>query len=440
MHCVLWARLVLIYLLCSFPVYKSNIVCDAGSQFQDGTVLSTIVFVDDCRVYKFSYDGGASNHGTLVPVAGPPYYLTDSYFANGVGTVARFNYPRSLFALPASNELIVADYNNHQLRKVDIISGNVTTYAGKKIGVQSSLDGPGTNSTFTYPIKVSGSSKTGLMYVSSSAYFLRQITFPSVYVSTIFATAKMTGVPVSVPDGFVTRSGAQTGLGRLSVNFEHSISPDGTFFVITDTYYNSVRILNLTSSVVSTIAGGDRLVSGTHVSSGCQDGVGTNAMFKSPAGVVIKADNTMAYIIDTGNYAVRAMNLLDLSVSYLIGTCPPTAPVYGGGFMVSQTINDMVLSPDETYIFAATPNGFYKILLSTKWAYTLSEYPSSGIIPLTRYRIALFPPMVPRCEACAQGKYSKDGSACVICPAGCFCNSTTQIACPSGISFKFPRH
>ena len=428
-----YIRLVLTYLLCNFPMYKSTISCDAGSQFKDGTSSSTIVFVDDYRVYKFSYNGEPFDHGTLSIVAGPPDYLSQSSFANGVGTSARFSTPISLFALPESNELIVSDYNNHQLRKVDIVSGTVTTYAGKKIAIQTSLDGPGTNSTFSFPKKIAGSLKTGLMYVSSTAYFLRQVTFPLVYVSTIYPTALMTGTPVKVPDGFVTVSGAQTDTGRLSANFEHSISQDGTFFIITDKSYNSVRILNLASSTVSTIAGGARLVSGTYVSSGCQDGLGTIAMFKSPAGVVIKADNSIAFIIDSGNYAIRIIDLGTLSVSYLIGSCPSTVPAYGGGFMVSQTINDMVLSPDETYLFAATPNGFYKILLSTKWAYLLGESPSSGLSPLTRKKIALFPRLMPRCEVCANGKYSKVGSACVVCPAGFFCNSTTPIACPSGI-------
>lgn len=60
--------------------------------------------------------------------------------ADGVGAAARFDWPRSLVC--SGSSLIVADTDNYTLRKIDLSSDTVTTFAGR-VGCDGSADGLG---------------------------------------------------------------------------------------------------------------------------------------------------------------------------------------------------------------------------------------------------------------------------------------------------------
>jgi hypothetical protein len=82
----------------------------------DGTVYG----IDRNAVVKFPANGGTPT--VIAGVANTPGAV------NGTGTAARFNFPRGL-VIDASNNLYVADTENHAIRKVTQ-AGVVTTFAG----------------------------------------------------------------------------------------------------------------------------------------------------------------------------------------------------------------------------------------------------------------------------------------------------------------------
>lgn len=90
---------------------------------------------------------------------------------------------------------------------------------------------------------------------------------------------------------------------------------------VADTNNHRIRAINLTSRMVSTIAGW---------SMGWNDGVGTVARFNLPSACAVKDDNSVMYVADSANSAIRVIDLSTKNVTTIIGagcrssgtTCP----------------------------------------------------------------------------------------------------------------------
>lgn len=93
-------------------------------------------------------------------------------------------------------------------------------------------------------------------------------------------------------------------------------SPSGIFFdasgiaYVCDTNNYTIRAINLSTNTVSTIAG----LAGT---SGSADGIGAAARFNSPSG--IWGDGTYLYITDTSNQTIRRLDIATNNVTTIAG-------------------------------------------------------------------------------------------------------------------------
>lgn len=142
---------------------------------------------------------------------------------DGTGTTAKFNIPRGI-AIDAGDNLYVADYLNHSIRK--ITSGAVvTTLAGD--GAEGNADGTGTSAEFRYP--------TGIALLGSDLYIadgtnhtLRKITSSGV-VTTIAGSAGTS----DTTDGIGSSA-------RFNTPFD-IISAGGGKFYITEPIENTIR-------------------------------------------------------------------------------------------------------------------------------------------------------------------------------------------------------
>jgi hypothetical protein len=106
---------------------------------------------------------------------------TSAGHADGVGAAARFN---SLKAITTDGvSLFTADDFSMDVRRIDIATVTVTTYAGK-LQVATSVDGTGTNATFNHPIGIS-SDGTNLYVVEQGGDVLRKIVVTSATVTTL---------------------------------------------------------------------------------------------------------------------------------------------------------------------------------------------------------------------------------------------------------------
>ena len=81
-----------------------------------------IIYVAEGTVTGFGSTIRSIKSGQVATIAG---LSGTSGFADGNGTVARFNFPQSI-ALDVSGNILVADYNNNRIRKIYICAGNST--------------------------------------------------------------------------------------------------------------------------------------------------------------------------------------------------------------------------------------------------------------------------------------------------------------------------
>ena len=172
--------------------------------------------------------------GTVSLIAGG---LDSPGFTNGNGSAARFNRPYGLTAL-SDGTLLVADQNNHSIRRVTL-AGSVTTLAGT--GAAGSTDGDLSVATFTGPQDVKQGSD-GVIYVADTgAHKIRAIgQGPAGSLVTTFAGTGIRGFA----DG--PRLTAQFwGLEGIAIGRSGQIAvADGTGGDDDDPAYNRVRIIH----------------------------------------------------------------------------------------------------------------------------------------------------------------------------------------------------
>ena len=190
---------------------------------------------------------------------------TTNGYADGIGNVAKFNFPQGV-AVNASGTVFIADTGNIRIRKITI-TGDVTTFAGSSTA--GTADGTGTAAKFDSPQGLAVDSFGNIFVADTYNNSIRKIT----------------------PTGEVTTLAGGTG----QFYYPHSVAVDanGTVFVA-DTNYSRIRKITNTG-VVTTLAGS---------TDGFADGIGTESKFYIPSGMAIDVDGTI-FVADSGNNRIR---------------------------------------------------------------------------------------------------------------------------------------
>ena len=155
-------------------------------------------------------------------------------FADGTGPTARFNAPLGM-VIDKDDNLIVADFRNHRIRKVDP-QGNVTTIAGSIAGFSNGT----ATARFYGPAGVAIDKDGNILVADYGNNRIRQVS-PSGVVTTIAGSGQY---------------GSQNGIGsgaRFANPSSVTVDNDGNIYVL-DTGTNLVRKIDPTH-YVSTLAG-----------------------------------------------------------------------------------------------------------------------------------------------------------------------------------------
>ena len=241
------------------------------------------------QTLTFNSSAGYAGHGSV----------------DGTGAAALFYQPAATAADGAGN-IYVADSGNHTIRKITS-AGVVSTLAGST-GTSGSANGTGSNALFFQPQGMAVDAAGNIYVADTGNSTIRKITSAGV-VSTL------AGSPGNV--------GSSDGAGtNASFSQPQGIALDTTTNLYVADYGNNTIRKITPAGVVTTLAG----YAGTN---GSTDGLGTNALFYQPQGVVVDAAFNV-YVADTANGTIRKITPAGL-VSTLAGSAGNYGSTNGTG-------------------------------------------------------------------------------------------------------------
>ncbi|MCP5496899.1 MAG: hypothetical protein H7A23_20290 [Leptospiraceae bacterium] len=224
---------------------------------------------------------------------------------DGTGTAAQFFEPSGITT--DGTNLYVADRYNDTIRKITISTGVVTTLVGT-VGIRGATDGTGTAAQFNLPEGIT-TDGTNLYVADSWNYTIRKVVISSGAVTTLAGT--------------VGTGGSVDGTGTAAqFNLPYGITTDGTNLYVTDLFSNTIRKVEISTGVVTTLAG-------TAGIRGSTDGTGTAAQFDYPSGIT--TDGTNLYVADYYNCTIRKVVISSGVVTTLVGTVGTCGSTDGTG-------------------------------------------------------------------------------------------------------------
>ncbi len=229
--------------------------------------------------------------GTVTTFAGA---LGKKGYADGAAGTARFDLPTGI-AISSDNTLYVTDTKNHVIRTVKP-DGTVATLAGQA-GVAGNTDGAGSQALFTSPLGIAVDA-TGTVFVAANGA-IRSISKDGMVATIAGKSGEVGSVDGTAKDA---RFGRIYGL---------AVSPTGALYLAD---FENFTIRSVTAGaiekVVSTVAG--RAGEG-----GSTNGMGPNARFSFPRGLVV-LQNGALWVADS--FAIRQILPATGEVTTVAGT------------------------------------------------------------------------------------------------------------------------
>jgi thiol-disulfide isomerase/thioredoxin len=217
--------------------------------------------------------------------------------SGGIGISAALASPWDV--LVRGNTLYIAMAGPHQLWQMDLPSQRVSVFAGS--GREAKTDGPLQSAALAQP---SGLATDGarLFFADSESSSVRAADLPGQGTATVSTLAGGGSDPNNL-----FQFGDVNGTGD-SVRLQHPLAVvyrEGKLY-IADTYNHKIKVLDVASGQITTLAGSNR---------GKSDGTFATAKFYEPGGLALSGDKL--FVADTNNHAIRILDLKARIVSTL---------------------------------------------------------------------------------------------------------------------------
>jgi hypothetical protein len=309
---------------------------------------------------------------------------------DGTNTFARFSTPHDL-AIDGAGNLFVADQNNYAIRKITPVDTNwvVTTIAGGKF--KGTTDGTNGGAEFSFPESIAVDTNGNLFVADTDA--IREI----VPVGTNWVVTTIAGSVLDFANVDGTNDAAR--FGNV-----HGLELDsaGNIYV-TDTFNELIRKMTHvgTNWVVTTLAG-------SPVTTGTNDGAGSDARFSSPASVVIDSFGNL-FVADYSTSIIRkgfpfAITNQPQSQGAMIGTdVTLSASLFGDGpfsyqwFFAGMPLNAQTNATLALNSVQRTNSGLYSVSVT-------SSVDTNDVISSTNAMLrVLIPPVLRSPEVATDG-------------------------------------
>lgn len=288
---------------------------------------------------------------TIETVAGGPA----EGFADGPGETALLGPPSGI-AVTTDGTLYVADTFNAAIRRISP-DGEVLTVAG---GEEGFADGVGEAARFNRPSGLALDGDDTLYVADAFNAVIRRVDLRTGEVTTVVGRA---GEPGHV-DGSLDRA-------LLHGPFDVDVEPSTGRLWIVDSLANAVRIADLRSNQVLTVAGG---------SGGTRDGEGAEAQFNRPAGIACDGEGG-AWITDRMSNTIRSVSAAGF-VSTVVGSPLRSGFRDGaGGEALLNRPSGIARTDDGELVFADQENNVLRSLTPDDGVRTLagSQYRTDSL-------------------------------------------------------------
>lgn len=228
--------------------------------------------------------------GTMSTFAGSSQGCQD-----GTGTLAKFSFPEDI-VIDREDNLYVADYGNHRIRKITK-TGLVSTFAGN--GLAGKNDGQLTSASFYFPKALAIDANDNLVVADTGNNAIRLIIKRSSHVFTLAGTGQK---------GFIDGLALEASFNEPN---DIALNSRGEIFVA-DTENNAIRKItnNAGTWSVSTLSG--------FFGPGKDDGELSSALFNHPVSLDFDNENNL-YISDSLNYKIRKIDFKKSQVETFSG-------------------------------------------------------------------------------------------------------------------------
>ncbi len=243
------------------------------------------VFIADTLAHRIRRVDAMTGDLTTLAGTGAVAFAGDG----GPATSAVLSQPQCV-AVDGLGNVYVADTGNNRVRRVDAATGVITTIAGTGVSGFSGDGGPAVSASLAYPQGVAVDGLGNIFVADTNNQRIRRVDAITGVISTVAGTGTF---------GFAGDGGAAAG-ARLAYPQGVAVDGLGNLF-IADSNNHRLRRVDAATSVITTAAG-----DGANGFAG-DDGAATSASLGAPRGVALDAAGNL-YIADTGNQRIRRVD------------------------------------------------------------------------------------------------------------------------------------
>jgi DNA-binding beta-propeller fold protein YncE len=220
---------------------------------------------------------------TTVAGTGKPGFSGDG----GPARQAELNQPHSI-AFDPQGRLLICDIRNFRIRRVDLKTGVIETYAGTGERKNPTDGSPLEGAPLNGPRAIAVDAKGNLIVVLREGNAVYRID----------AAAKTIHHFAGTGEKGNTGDGGPAKLAKLNGPKGISAAPDGSFY-IADTENHTIRRIDAKSGTITTVAGAGERGDGP-------DGDPTRCKLSRPHGIFVGKDGTV-YIADSESHRIRVL-------------------------------------------------------------------------------------------------------------------------------------